>query len=87
MQNNYEAPELTLIGEANEVVMGAGVGGDDHEGEAVEMSARSDVDETEIRSGIPVRASPPMTPAITKRLSTPGGSCDSKTSRPCATWP
>ena len=29
MQNNYEAPELTLIGEANEVVMGAGVGGDD----------------------------------------------------------
>lgn len=23
MQNNYEAPELTLIGEANEVVMGA----------------------------------------------------------------
>ena len=22
MQNNYEAPELTLIGEANEVVMG-----------------------------------------------------------------
>jgi hypothetical protein len=29
MQNNYEAAELTLIGEANEVVMGAGVGGDD----------------------------------------------------------
>jgi hypothetical protein len=29
MQNNYEAPELTLIGEANEVVMGAGIGGDD----------------------------------------------------------
>ena len=23
MQNNYEAPELTLIGEANEVVLGA----------------------------------------------------------------
>ena len=22
MQNNYEAPELTLIGEANEVVLG-----------------------------------------------------------------
>ena len=29
MQYNYEAPELTLIGEANEVVMGTGVGGDD----------------------------------------------------------
>ena len=29
MQNNYEAPELTLIGDANEVVMGSGVGGDD----------------------------------------------------------
>ncbi len=29
MQNQYEAPELTLIGEANEVVMGAGTGGDD----------------------------------------------------------
>ncbi|HEU4795540.1 MAG TPA: hypothetical protein VFT02_07910 [Pyrinomonadaceae bacterium] len=29
MQNNYEAPELTLIGEANEVVMGFGTGGDD----------------------------------------------------------
>lgn len=29
MQSNYEAPELTLIGEANEVVMGSGVGGDD----------------------------------------------------------
>ena len=29
MQNNYEAPELTLIGEANEVVLGSGVGGDD----------------------------------------------------------
>ena len=29
MQNNYEAPELTLIGEANEVVMGSGVGGND----------------------------------------------------------
>jgi len=29
MQNNYEAPELTLIGEANEVVMGAVVGSDD----------------------------------------------------------
>jgi hypothetical protein len=29
MQNKYEAPELTLIGEANEVVMGGGVGGND----------------------------------------------------------
>ena len=29
MQSNYEAPELTLIGEANEVVMGTGTGGDD----------------------------------------------------------
>ena len=29
MQDQYEAPELTLIGEANEVVMGAGNGGDD----------------------------------------------------------
>jgi hypothetical protein len=29
MQNNYEAPELMLIGEADEVVMGTGVGGDD----------------------------------------------------------
>jgi len=29
MQNQYEAPEITLIGEANEVVMGAGTGGDD----------------------------------------------------------
>ena len=27
MQNNYEAPELTLIGEANEVVMGIGGNG------------------------------------------------------------
>ena len=27
MQNNYEAPELTLIGEANEVVMGNGGSG------------------------------------------------------------
>jgi hypothetical protein len=24
MQNNYEAPELMLIGQANEVVMGSG---------------------------------------------------------------
>jgi len=29
MQNEYEAPELTLIGEANEIVMGSGVIGDD----------------------------------------------------------
>ena len=27
MQNNYEAPELTLIGEANEVVLGLSGGG------------------------------------------------------------
>jgi len=30
MQNNYEAPELTLIGEANEVVMGIAGGGLDY---------------------------------------------------------
>lgn len=29
MQNQYETPEITVIGEANEVVMGAGTGGDD----------------------------------------------------------
>jgi hypothetical protein len=29
MQNKYEAPELTLIGEADEVVMGIGSFGDD----------------------------------------------------------
>ena len=29
MQEEYEAPELTLIGQVNEVVMGSGVGGDD----------------------------------------------------------
>ena len=29
MENNYEAPELTLIGDAIEVVMGSGSGGDD----------------------------------------------------------
>ena len=29
MQNNYEAPELTLLGKANELVMGGGIGGDD----------------------------------------------------------
>ena len=29
MQNNYETPELTLIGDAEGVVMGTGVLGDD----------------------------------------------------------
>jgi len=29
MQKNYEAPELTLIGQASEVVMGLGSWGDD----------------------------------------------------------
>ena len=29
MQNNYEAPAVTLIGETDEVVLGIGVGGDD----------------------------------------------------------
>jgi len=29
MRKQYEAPELTLIGQAEEVVMGAGIGGDD----------------------------------------------------------
>ena len=29
MQKEYEAPELTLIGDADDVVMGSGVGGDD----------------------------------------------------------
>lgn len=29
MQNQYEAPEFTVIGEANEVVMGTTTGGDD----------------------------------------------------------
>jgi len=29
MQENYEVPELTLIGSAEDVVMGAGIGGDD----------------------------------------------------------
>ena len=29
MQNQYETPELTVIGEANEVVMGSNTGGDD----------------------------------------------------------
>ena len=29
MQTKYEAPELTLVGEAEEVVMGASIGGFD----------------------------------------------------------
>jgi hypothetical protein len=29
MQKQYEAPELTLIGEADEVVLGGGYGGGD----------------------------------------------------------
>ena len=29
MQKNYEAPELTLIGEADDVVMGSGISGFD----------------------------------------------------------
>ena len=29
MQEEYEAPELTLIGQADDVVMGSGSGGDD----------------------------------------------------------
>ncbi|HET6850922.1 MAG TPA: hypothetical protein VFH46_01295 [Pyrinomonadaceae bacterium] len=29
MQNVYEAPALTLIGEANDIVMGFSLGGDD----------------------------------------------------------
>lgn len=29
MQNVYEAPALTLIGEANEIVLGFSAGGDD----------------------------------------------------------
>ena len=29
MQHQYETPELTLIGEAAEIVMGSGVGGND----------------------------------------------------------
>ena len=30
MQKQYEAPELTFLGEAHEVVMGTGDGGDDY---------------------------------------------------------
>ena len=29
MQNEYETPELTLIGQVEEIVMGSGIGGDD----------------------------------------------------------
>jgi hypothetical protein len=29
MHEEYEAPELTVIGQADEVVMGSGIGGDD----------------------------------------------------------
>ena len=29
MQNQYETPELTLIGKADEVVMGSNIGGND----------------------------------------------------------
>ena len=29
MQKKYEAPELTLVGQAGEVVMGTGINGDD----------------------------------------------------------
>ncbi|HEX6717938.1 MAG TPA: hypothetical protein VF088_12545 [Pyrinomonadaceae bacterium] len=29
MQNQYETPELTLLGEADAVIMGSGIGGDD----------------------------------------------------------
>ena len=29
MQNQYETPELTLLGEAAELVMGSGLGGND----------------------------------------------------------
>jgi hypothetical protein len=29
MQSKFEAPELTLVGHANEVVMGSGLGTDD----------------------------------------------------------
>ncbi len=32
MQTKYEAPELTFIGEADDVVMGAGAGGFDGSG-------------------------------------------------------
>ena len=29
MHKNYETPELTLVGQADEIVMGIGTGGDD----------------------------------------------------------
>jgi len=30
MQKKFEAPELTVIGKADEVVMGSNIGGDDY---------------------------------------------------------
>jgi hypothetical protein len=33
MQTPYEAPELVVIGEANDVVMGVGIGGSDGVGQ------------------------------------------------------
>jgi hypothetical protein len=33
MEKQYEAPELTLIGEADEVVLGVSGGGDDYLGQ------------------------------------------------------
>ena len=30
MQDQYETPELTMIGQADEVIMGTGVGGNDY---------------------------------------------------------
>ncbi len=30
MQNKFEAPELTLVGPANEVIMGTNLGGNDY---------------------------------------------------------
>jgi len=30
MQKQYEAPELILIGQANDIVMGPGIGGSDN---------------------------------------------------------
>ena len=34
MQNQFEAPELTLIGEASEVILGITAGDDDHLGDS-----------------------------------------------------
>ena len=33
MEKNYETPELLLIGEANELVLGLGIGGNDGVGQ------------------------------------------------------